>query len=95
MNYFLEPYSRSKNKIKVELDLSNYATKSDLKNTAGVGTLLFAKKTDLASLKANVDDSDKLKTVPVDLGKLNNAVTNEVVKKDVYDELVKNDTLVI
>ena len=31
MSYFTGPYSRSKNKINVELDLSNYATKSDLK----------------------------------------------------------------
>ena len=38
--------------MKVELDLSNYATKIDLKNAAGVDTLEFAKKADLANLKS-------------------------------------------
>ena len=46
---------RSKNKIKVELDLSNYVTRFDLKNTAGGNTSKFAKKTDLASLKSEFD----------------------------------------
>ena len=41
--------------MKVELDLSNYATKADLKNTTGVETSRFAKRIDLASLKSNVD----------------------------------------
>ena len=44
MSYFTEPYTRIKNKTKVELDLSNYATKSDLKNTAGIDTSIVAKK---------------------------------------------------
>ena len=54
--------------MKVELDLYNYATKSDLKNTAGVDTSKFAKKVDLASLKSNVDKLDTaiLKNVPTD-----------------------------
>ena len=51
MTYFPDPYTHSKNKIQVELDLSNYATKSALKTTAGADTLDFAKKTDLCSLK--------------------------------------------
>ena len=42
--------------MEVELDLSNYATKADLKNAAGVDTSKFAKKDDLASLKSNVDE---------------------------------------
>ena len=50
MSYF-PPYGNSKNKIKVELDLSIYATKSDLKNTTGVDTSQFAKKDDVANLK--------------------------------------------
>ena len=50
MSYFPEPYTRGKNKIKVELDFSNYARKSDLKNVAGADTSKFVKKTDLASL---------------------------------------------
>ena len=51
------------NLIKVELDLSNYATKADLKNAAGLDTPKFAKKADLADLKSNVDklDIDKSK----------------------------------
>ena len=44
MNYFPEPYTHSKNKIKVELALSNYATKCDLKNPAGFDASNFAKK---------------------------------------------------
>ena len=44
--------------VKVELDLSNYATKADLKNTTGADTSDFAKKTDLATLKSDVDKSD-------------------------------------
>ena len=63
--YFPKPKSLGEN-LKVELDLSNYATKTDLKNAAGVDTLKFTKKVDVASLKSNVDklDIDKLKNVP-------------------------------
>ena len=50
-------------RIKVELDLSNYVTKADLENPSSVDISTFAKKTDLASLKSDVDklDIDKLK----------------------------------
>ena len=58
LNYFPEPYTRSRNKIKVRLDLSNYARKYDFKNATGVDTLEFAKKSDLASLKLDVDELD-------------------------------------
>ena len=77
--------------MKVELDLSNYATKADLKNATGVDTFEFAKKVDLASLKSEIDKLDigKLETTSVDLSKLSDAVKKEVVKKTVYDELVK------
>ena len=44
MSYFPELYIQSKSKIKFELDLSNYATKSDLKGATGIDTLKFAKK---------------------------------------------------
>ena len=44
MSYFPELYTNSKSKIEVEIDLSNYVTKSDLKNAAGVDTPDFAKK---------------------------------------------------
>ena len=66
MSYFPETYIRSKNKIKVELDLPNYETKFDLKNATGVDTSGFAKKADLASLKSDIDilDIDKLEKVP-------------------------------
>ena len=59
---FLEPKSLE-GRVKVELDLSNYARKSDLKKATGVDTSSFAKKTDLASLKSEVDklDIDKQK----------------------------------
>ena len=71
--------------------MSNYATKSDWKNAIGIDTSKFAKETDLVSLKSDIDDldTDKLKTVPVDLCKLSNVVENDVVKKIVYDELIK------
>ena len=55
MSYFAEPYSCNENKITVGLDWSNYATKSDLKNTKDVDTSDFAKKADLATLKSDVD----------------------------------------
>ena len=53
-------------KVKVELDLSNYITKTDLTE---IDTSSFAKKVDLASLKSNVAklDIDKLKKVPTNL----------------------------
>ena len=55
MIYFLEPYDHSKNEIKVAVDLSNCATKSDLQNARGVDTSDFAKKADLASLKSEIE----------------------------------------
>ena len=63
--------------------MSNYATKVDLKGATGVDTSNLASKSDLASLKAEVDkiDVDKLKTVPVDLSNLIDVVSNEAVKK--------------
>ena len=71
---------------KVELDLSNYATKADLKETTGVVTLNLAAS---ATLKAEADKMviDKLKTVPADLIKVRNVVDNDV-KITVYDKFV-------
>ena len=82
MSYY-PPYKSSSNNIKVELDLSNYATKDDVKNITHVAVSSYATKTNLAALKTEVDkiDTDKLKTVPNDLAKLSNVVKNEVVKK--------------
>ena len=82
MSYY-PPYKSSSNNIKVELDLSNYATKDDVKNITHVDVSNYATKTNLAALKIEVDkiDVDKLKTMPDDLAKLSNVVKNEVVKK--------------
>ena len=76
--------------IKVKIDLSNYATKTDIKNISHVDTSSFGLKTNLANLKTKVDklDIDKLMPVPTDLSKLRNFVKNDVVKKTVYNKLV-------
>ena len=86
MSYY-PPYRNSSNNIKVKLDLVNYATKTDLKNITHADVSSFASKTNLASLKTEVDkiDIDKLKTVPADLAKLSNVVKNDVVKKTDYN----------
>ena len=86
--YFPTPL-RHKLNIKVEIDLSNYARKKDINDINHVDTSNFALKTNLSSLKTEVDklDIDKLATVPVDLSKLSNVVKNDVVKKTVYDKL--------
>ena len=83
MSTYYPPYKSSSSNVKVELDLTNYATKTDLKNITHVDTSSYALKTNLAALKTEVDkiDTDKLKTVPDDLAKLTNVVKNEVVKK--------------
>ena len=85
MRYY-PPYKSSSNNAKVELDLTNYATKTDLKNITHVDVSSFASKTNLGALKTEVDkiDADKLKTVPVDLAKLSNVVKNGIVKKTNY-----------
>ena len=69
--------------MNVQIDLSNYATKADIKNIAHVDTSRFALKTNLASLKTEFDklDIDKLVPVPIDLRKLSDVVRNDVVKK--------------
>ena len=83
-------YKSSNNNVKVELDLTNYATKTDLKNITHVDVSSFASKTNLAALKTEVDkiDADKLKTAPTDLAKLTNAIENDVVKKTDYNTKV-------
>ena len=87
---FPKPYEAFIGDINVKVDLSNYATKADIKNISHVDTSSFALKTNLANLKTEVDklDIDKLVPVPVDLSKLSDVVKNDVVKKDVYDKLV-------
>ena len=63
------------------LNLSNYATKADVKNISHVDTSRFALKTNLANLKTEVDKLYKLVPAPVDLSKLSDAVKNDVIKK--------------
>ena len=94
--YFPKPFRSFEGNIKVKVDLSNYTTKTDLKNVTHVDTS-FALKTNLASLKNEVDklDIDKLAAVPVDSSKLSDVVKNDVVKKTVYDKVNNIDTLVI
>ena len=89
MSYY-HPYKSSSNNVKVELDLTNYATKTDLKNITHVDVSSFASITNLAALKTEVDkiDTDKLKTAPTDLAKLTNAIENDVVKKTDYNTKV-------
>ena len=88
--YFPKSYEPFGGDINVKVDLSNYATKSDIKNISHVDTLSFALKTNLASLETEVDklDVDKLVPAPVDLSKLSDVVKNDVVKKTTYDKLV-------
>ena len=95
IQYFPKPFRSFGGNINVKVDLSNYATKTDLKNVTHVDTSSFALKTNLANLKTEVDklDIDKLAPVPIDLSKLSDVVKNYVVKKAVYEKLaakVKN-----
>ena len=89
MSYY-PPHKSSSDNVKVELDLTNYATKNDLKNITHVVVSSFASKTNLAALKTEVDkvDTEKLKTAPTDLAKLTNAIENDVVKKTDYNTKV-------
>ena len=81
--YYPKPYKPFGRGIKVKLDLSNYATKADIKNISHVDTSSFALKSNLASLKTEVDklDIDKLEPVPVDLSKLSDVVKMMLLKK--------------
>ena len=69
MREYFSKTNSSGTKIKVELDLFNYAAKTDLKNANGVDTWSLAKKSDLANLKSDINklDIDKLKIVPTNL----------------------------
>ena len=88
MNIFLNLLEVEK--ILKLVDLSNYATKADIKDITHVDTSDFALKTNLAYLKTEVDklDIDKLAPIPLDLSKLSDVVKNEVVKKTEYNKLV-------
>ena len=88
--YFPKSFRSFERNINVKVDLSNYSTKSDLKNVTHVDTSSFALTTNLANLKTQVDKLDfvKLAPVPVHLNKLRDVVKNDVVKKALYDKLV-------
>ena len=88
--YFPKPSEPFGGDINVKVNLSNYATKADIKNIPHVNTSSFALKTNLANLKAEVGklNIDKLVPVPVDLSKLRDVVKNGVAKKDACDKLV-------
>ena len=89
MSQYFPPYNNSSENIKVELDLSNYATKKDIKDITHVDTSSYTLKTNLAALKTEVDniDTDKLKTVPNDLAKSSNVARNDIAKKTEYNTL--------
>ena len=83
--YFPKPFnSHFGDSIKVKTDLSNYATKTDIKNISHADTSSFALKTNLVSSQTEVDklDIEKLVPIPVDLSKLSDVVNNDVVKKN-------------
>ena len=89
--YFPTPYEPFGGDINVKVDLPNYATKADIKNISHVDSSRFALKTNLASLKAEVDklDIDKLAPVSVDLSKLSDVVKNAVKKADYNAKITK------
>ena len=87
--YLPKPFRIFGGNTKVKIDLSNYATKTDLKNVTHVHTSSFVLKTNLASLKSEVDklNIDELALAHVDLSELSDVVKNDVVKKTAYDKL--------
>ena len=87
---FPKSFRSFRRNINLKVDLSNYATKTDVKNISHVDTSSFALKTNLANLKTEVDKLgiDKLVPAPTDLNELNNVVKSYVIKKDAYDKLV-------
>ena len=81
--YFPKPYEAFSGDINVKIDLSNYATKTDIKNIYHVDTSSFALKSNLASLKTEADklDIDKLKSLPNNLSNLKSKVDKLDINK--------------
>ena len=79
--FFPEPYKRFCRNVKVELDLSNYATKVDMKRATGIDRSTLASKINLVSLRTKVVNLDVDKSKTVDLSKLSNVVDNYAVVK--------------
>ena len=90
--YFPKTYEPFGGDINVKVDLSDYATKANIKHITHIDTSSFELETNSANLKSEVDklDIDKLAPVPADLSKSSNVVNNEVVKKTEYDAKIKN-----
>ena len=90
MSQYFAPYRSFGRNIKVELYLTSYATKTDLKNVTHVDVTSFASKTNLAILKTEIDklDIEQLTPVPNDLAKLSNVLKNDVVKKTEYNKFI-------
>ena len=76
------------NQISLELNFSNYVTKSDLKNATGFDTSDFLKRAALASLKLDIE-TIKLETTPTDLGKLSNVKTMTLLKRLYMQSLIQ------
>ena len=95
--YFPKPYEPFGRDINVRVVLSNFAKKTDIKNILHVDISTFVLKSNLASLKTEVDKLDikKLVPVPVDLSRLSRLLKNDVVKKTLYDELVTKEIVLI
>ena len=93
--YFPKPHETFGGDINVKVDLSNNATKADLHDATGIDTSKLATKADLVTLNAGVGKLDISKLVPVtiEISKLKDVVKNHVVKKAVYDKLVKKQTI--
>ena len=94
MSEYFSSYSSEIKNVKVELDLEGYATKDDLESITPVDTSSFALKTNLDSLKTEVDKLGipKLSTVPADLARLTNKVANDLVEETEFDALEKKVT---
>ena len=107
MSYYPEPDSHIRDKLKVELDLSNYATKKKIEHATGIDTSDLAAKKDFIALKAEVDELDinKLVNVPtslnnlqtkvddLDVGKLKTVPVDLKKLNDVVDNEVVKSTL--
>ena len=102
MSYDSEPNSHIRDKVKVVLDLSNYATKKELEHTAGIDKSDAVAKRDFIALKADKLDINKLTNVPtslnnlkakvvyLDVGKLKVALDLKKLSDVVDNEVVKN-----
>ena len=80
--YFPKPYEPFDEDISLKVDLPNYLTKTDMKNISHVDTSRFLLKSNLASLKTEIDklDIDKLVPVPIDLNELSDVLKIMLLK---------------